>query len=243
MNKSTAINTCSSNEATFSDACHTATEHPYQTLNRQSPHHRLRTSSRLGIRHRHHLNEVVVRHTRSSNPDGNNSVPMARTNSLGDFSQFLVGACLLGAGGFLLSNQVLIRSELVSASRGGWSGGFTLFFGNAGMGLLMIPLGIGVCMLFAGTYRRWANLLIWAALAASLAGILNSVRIEFRPTTLWQLMTYIVMIASGGGLMFRGARAYDAEGEPLNNTLFESERDELRREIEELKSKIYKRDK
>ena len=111
------------------------------------------------------------------------------------------------------------------------------------MGLLMTPLGIGVCMLFAGTYRRWANLLIWAALAASLAGILNSVRIEFRPTTLWQLMTYIVMIASGGGLMFRGARAYDAEGEPLNNTLFESERDELRREIEELKSKIYKRDK
>ena len=209
-------------------------------LTRQSPHHRSRTRSRLGI---HHPNGVVVRHARNSNPDGNNSVPMARTNSLGDFSQFLVGACLLGAGGFLLSNQVLIRSEVISASRGGWSGGFTLFFGNAGMGLLMIPLGIGVCMLFAGTYRRWANLPIWAALAASLAGILNSVRIEFRPTTLWQLMTYIVMIASGGGLMFRGARAYDAEGEPLNNTLFESERDELRREIEELKSKIYKRDK
>ena len=41
--------------------------------------------------------------------------------------------------------------------------------------------------------------------------------------------------------MFRGAGAYDAEGEPLNNTHFESERVELRREIEELKSKIYKR--
>ena len=56
-------------------------------------------------------------------------------------------------------------------------------------------------------------------------------------------MTYIVMIASSGSLMLRGARAYDAESEPLNNTRFESERDELRREIEELKSKIYKRDK
>ena len=51
------------------------------------------------------------------------------------------------------------------------------------------------------------------------------------------------MIASDGGLMFHGARAYDAEGEPLNKTLFESERDELRREIEELKSKIYKKSK
>ena len=56
-------------------------------------------------------------------------------------------------------------------------------------------------------------------------------------------MTYIVMIASSGSLMLRGARAYDAESEPLNNTRFESERDELRREIEELKSKIYKKDK
>ena len=107
----------------------------------------------------------------------------------------------------------------------------------------MTPLGIGVCMLFAGTYRRWANLLIWASLAASLAWILNSVRIEFRPTTLWQLITYIVLIASDGGLMFRGARTYDAKGKPLNNTHFESERVELRREIEELKSKIYKRGK
>ena len=67
---------------------------------------------------------------------------------------------LAGSGGFLLSNQVLIRSKLIPASRGGWSGGLTLFFSDAGMGLLMIPLEIGICMLLAGTYRRWANLLI-----------------------------------------------------------------------------------
>ena len=97
------------------------------------------------------------------------------------------------------------------------------------MGLLMVPLGIGVCMLFAGTYRRWANLLIWASLAALLAGVLSSIRIEFRSTTLWQLIAFIVMIASGGGLMFRGARAYDAEG---------SAEDDLRKEIEALKAKV-----
>ena len=154
---------------------------------------------------------------------------MPRTNAFGDFSQFLVGACLFGAGGFLLSNQVLVRSEWISGYRGGWGAGLSFLFGTSGMGLLMVPLGIGVCMLFAGTYRRWANLLIWASLAALLAGVLSSIRIEFRSTTLWQLIAFIVMIASGGGLMFRGARAYDAEG---------SAEDDLRKEIEALKAKV-----
>ena len=122
MNKSTAINTCSSDEATFSDACHAATEHPYQILNRQSPHHRLRTSSRLGIRHRHHLNEVVVRHTHSSNAEGNNSVKMARTNSLGDFSQFFGRRMLAGCGGIftLKSSPYQMRVDLCFPRRLAW---------------------------------------------------------------------------------------------------------------------------
>lgn len=74
------------------------------------------------------------------------------------------------------------------------------------MGLLMVPLGIGVCLMFAGAYQRWANLFVWASLAAIGAGILNSIRLTFMPTTLWALGTYIIMIAAGGGLMFRSLR-------------------------------------
>jgi hypothetical protein len=84
--------------------------------------------------------------------------------------------------------------------------------GTPGMGLLMIPLGIGVCLLFAGTYKRWANLMIWASLAALVVGVLNSIRLTFMPTTLWALATYIVMIAAGGGLMFRSLGGYDERG-------------------------------
>ena len=43
-------------------------------------------------------------------------------------------------------------------------------------------LGHGHPLLFTGTYKRWTNLLVWGSVAAS---------------------TYIVMIAAGGGLMFR----------------------------------------
>ena len=38
--------------------------------------------------------------------------------------------------------------------------------------------------------------------------MLNSIRLTFMPTTLWALATYIVMIAAGGGLMFRSLGDY-----------------------------------
>ena len=178
---------------------------------------------------------------------------MARSNPSGDFVQFLIGGCLFGAGGFLLANQVLVRPEFASpryggfgrwGGWGGWGGGgVTIPFGTPGMGLLMLPLGIGVCLLFAGNYRRWANLLIWASLAALLVGVLNSLRMSFMPTTLWQLGVFIVMIAAGGGLMFRGLRAYDAEGKTsaFNNEAEKQQTDDLRREIEALKARLDER--
>lgn len=178
---------------------------------------------------------------------------MARSNPSGDFVQFLIGGCLFGAGGFLLANQVLVRPEFAPpryggfgrwGGWGGWGGGgVTIPFGTPGMGLLMLPLGIGVCLLFAGSYRRWANLLIWASLAALLVGVLNSLRMSFMPTTLWQLGVYIVMIAAGGGLMFRGLRAYDAEGKSygVKNEAEKQQTDDLRREIEALKARLDER--
>jgi hypothetical protein len=163
---------------------------------------------------------------------------MARRDAAGDFVQFLVGGCLFGAGGFLLANQVMVRSELMWGRFGRWGGGVEAMpWGTPGMGLLMIPLGVGVCLLFAGTSRRWANLLIWASLAALLVGVLNSLRMTFMPVTLWQLGVYVVMIAAGGGLMFRGLRAYDDQGRAgVGHS--DPTAEGLRREIEELRARI-----
>jgi hypothetical protein len=169
---------------------------------------------------------------------------MARRDAAGDFVQFLIGGCLFGAGGFLMANQVMVRSDVVwgrGAGMGFWGGSMMAMpWGSPGMGLLMLPLGIGVCLLFAGGFRRWANVLIWASLSALLVGVLNSVRMVFVPTTLWQLGVYIGMIAAGGGLMFRGLRAYDDRG----LSRFESsnvDMDSLRRELEELKARLDQR--
>jgi len=136
---------------------------------------------------------------------------MTKRNPTTDFIQFIAGGALFGSGGFLLANQVMASSAFAYRG-GGWGryGGGVMFpIGTPGMGLLMIPLGIGVCLLFAGTFKRWANHMIWASLAALVVGVLISIRLTFMPTTFWALATYIVMIAAGAGLMFRSLGGYD----------------------------------
>ena len=81
------------------------------------------------------------------------------------------------------------------------------------MGLLLLPLGIGLCMAFADVYARWSKLLIWASLSALLVGVLNSIRMSFVPTTLWMLGVYVGMIGIGGGLMFNGLK-WAADDQP-----------------------------
>ena len=101
-------------------------------------------------------------------------------NPTNDFIQFITGGSLFGGGIFLLANQVMASSAFTYRG-GGWGryggGGSMVPFGTPGMGLLMIPLGIGVCLLFTGTYKRWANLLVWGSVAALRVGMLNSIRL------------------------------------------------------------------
>ncbi|MEX1323390.1 MAG: hypothetical protein AB1Z21_04250 [Synechococcaceae cyanobacterium] len=104
----------------------------------------------------------------------------------------------------------------------------------------MIPLGIGVCLLFTGSFQRWARLLVWGSLAALFVGVLNSVRISFRPATLWQLMVYVVMIASGGGLMFRSLSSYEQLERSTAGQRPEPGDDQadVRRELAELRQRL-----
>lgn len=140
---------------------------------------------------------------------------MKQTNPISDFIQFIIGGCFFAAGVFLLSNQVMVRAPQVfgSSLRSGhgrfWGSGFAFPWGTPGMGLLLLPLGIGLCLAFAGAYKRWSQLLIWASLAGLLVGVLNSIRMSFVPTTLWQLGVYVAMIGIGDGLMFKGLKGSD----------------------------------
>jgi hypothetical protein len=54
--------------------------------------------------------------------------------------------------------------------------------------------------------QRWGWLLVLASLAA---GVLQTLFVQFLPTTLWNLLMMLALIGSGGGLMFRALLGYD----------------------------------
>ncbi len=147
-----------------------------------------------------------------------------------DFFTFILGAVLLSTGVFLFFNQVLVGSHgfamggPFAVRRGGggggmWGTGGGGGFGGGGLGgglapgsgfgLLLIPLTAGVCLLFALRNQRWGWFLVLASLAAMAAGVLQTLFVQFQPTTLWNLIMMLALVGSGGGLMFRALMGYD----------------------------------
>lgn len=147
-------------------------------------------------------------------------------NPAQDFFSFLLGGCLFAGGIFLFLNQVMVATPGGMGGFGRWGGAYRhgMRYGyqggwglpsvagiTGGMGLLMIPLGVGIAMLFLNAYRKLALLLIWGAAAALTVGILHSLSMRFMPTTLWSLVAMVVMIAAGAGLMFMSLYGGDDE--------------------------------
>ena len=106
------------------------------------------------------------------------------------------------------------------------------------MGLLLLPLGFGLCMAFAGVYARWSKLLMWGSLSALLLGVLNSIRMSFMPTTLWQLGVYIAMIGIGVGLMFKGLKNSGNDDHQTNSCSAEPGNADVLKELAELRQKV-----
>ena len=143
---------------------------------------------------------------------------MTHSNPQGDFVQFILGGALASGGAYALMNQVFLGSGFRSPSRYLY-GSYTLPFGTPGMGLLMIPLGIGVVMLFLDGYRRFSQVLIWGTASALLVDVLNSLQMRMTTITLWQLVVEIIMIAAGAGLMFRSLKGYEDKDQAQNKRM------------------------
>lgn len=163
-----------------------------------------------------------------------------------DFFLFLLGSALFAAGIFLFTNQVVISSGFGWGWGGGyrgWFGGFFPFGTGGGFGLLMVPFGIGVALLIADTYRKVGWFLVWAASAALGAAVLQSLLFSFRPISLWSLMSMIVMVGAGAGLMFKSLRDYQEEDRKSRRSDVDEvtkNYSKIKEELDQLKAKVDK---
>ena len=168
-----------------------------------------------------------------------------------NFVLFLVGGSLFVAGIFLFTSQVMVHSGFrgiafhrgYGGGLGAFSGGMFSFGSGQGFGLLMIPFGVGVALLLADVLRKVGWFLVWASSAALGAGVLQSLLFSFRTTSLWSLLTMVVMIAGGGGLMFKSLRDYQEDESLAGRAELDDSAqrlNEIREELERLKSSLNK---
>ncbi len=114
----------------------------------------------------------------------------------GGLGEFLAGLCMAVAGGWLLTNQVTVTS------------GFWTLWGHNAFGLSLLPLMVGIGRLFFDGRSVWGLLLTLAGLVIILVGILVNLEIYFRPTSLFNTLLMLVLLAGGLGLVARSLRAH-----------------------------------
>lgn len=120
--------------------------------------------------------------------------------SPGGLGTFLFGLGLAIVGGYLLLDRVT-----VSGGYWGWFGSYQNAFG-----ITLIPLVIGIGLLFYDGRSVAGTVLAYGGLLVILAGVIANLRIHFQPTSLFQTLVILAMLAGGVGLMARAART----GEP-----------------------------
>ena len=121
--------------------------------------------------------------------------PRGAGGTPGGLGEFLFGLAMAAGGGYLLMNQVTVSSGL-------WQ-----LWGYNAFGISLIPLLIGVGLLFFNGRSVAGWILTTLGALVILLGILTNLTIFFRPTSLFNTMIILVLLAGGLGLIAKSLRA------------------------------------
>jgi len=130
----------------------------------------------------------------------------------GGIGIFLLGFAMACAGGWLLTNQVVVSSNYFAS-------GFMVPVINYHMnsfGLSLVPFIIGVAFLFFNGKSVTGWLLTIAGLVIIMVGILFSLHVYFQPTSLFNTLLMLVLLFGGLGLIVRSLKAVPAPPDTEN---------------------------
>jgi uncharacterized protein len=116
----------------------------------------------------------------------------------GGIGTFIGGVAMVLAGGYLLLTRVSVISS-------GWQ-----FYGYSAFGLSLFPLLIGLGILFYNGRSVVGWLLTSAGALIILVGIVANLHIYFQPTSLFDTLVMLGLLAGGLGLVARSLRALPA---------------------------------
>ncbi len=114
----------------------------------------------------------------------------------GGVGEFLLGLAMAVAGAYLLTTSVTVTS------------GYWTFGGYNAFGLSLLPLVVGIGLLFFDGKSKVGWLLVFGGAVIILVGIIANLHIYFRPTSLFNTIIMLVLLAGGIGLVARALRAH-----------------------------------
>jgi len=114
----------------------------------------------------------------------------------GGLGSFVLGFVLVCLGGYFLSNQVSVV------------GSYWNFWGAGSFGITLIPLLLGVGLLFWNAKNLFGWVLTVAGALFIFAGVVANMHIYFRETSLFNTLVMLILFVSGLGLIARALRSH-----------------------------------
>ena len=115
----------------------------------------------------------------------------------GGLGEFFGGLALVGVGAYLLLSRVTVHTSFWRMAGGGSAFGITL-----------MPLLIGIILLFIKGTSILGWVLTLAGFGAIIVGVISNMDIYFQPTSLTVTLIMLGMIAAGLGLVIRSLRPH-----------------------------------
>lgn len=112
----------------------------------------------------------------------------------GGLIEFFIGLGMAVAGAYLLTNQVTVTSSF-------WS-----LYGYNTFGLTLIPLTFGIGILFFNGKSILGWILLFVGIIIIATGILMNLTVYFQPTSLFNTIMMLVLLAGGIGLIAKAIK-------------------------------------
>ena len=114
----------------------------------------------------------------------------------GGILEFVIGVAMAVAGAYLLTSRVTVTT------------GFWHFWGDNSFGITLIPLMVGIGIVFFNGRSFWGWLLVILGAVIILAGIIANLHIYFQPTSLFNTLMMLALLAGGLGLIAKSVRVH-----------------------------------
>jgi hypothetical protein len=115
----------------------------------------------------------------------------------GGTGQFVIGLAMLIAGGYLFLDNVVVSTY-------GWGGMFG--WGQGSFGLSLIPLFIGVAILFFNGSNPLGWVLTGGGFIIIVVGVISKLQVRYKTMSLFDTLLIFVLIAGGIGLIARSLK-------------------------------------